>query len=736
MRFPFCGSLLTLFVAASACGGPEDEASPAPADASAELAATAPPSLAAAELRRQEAARAPEPEAAAPSLADAHEIVVQTLDEGGMPLAGVPVGWSADAEHARSRAEAVLSSGLSGTARIRLPPEDDGVRRWIHALVLAPEPLRVAVPDGDLGEEPLRLVVPPVGGIRVEVDLPASGALRASLTSVAADSSRPSFRFGSRPTQWRAIGPDGALFEAVALGLPVEVQLWSEQGGGHHVRRFDGPVAPGQIVVCRVSEEGFPALAGRVLDEAGVPTADAWYRVVLRSSSARRSTRLLTDAEGRFRIELEETSGWESLSLLPWIAGRSAGFSDEDEEDPSRWIHQPLPPEVHERLDLGDLQLGPAPLLAAGRVTDRSGAPVPGIQLQVQSRMMQRADGEDLYFELDRARATSDADGAFRIYGEAPKEPVRLTAFSPEHLPPPPLPFLAGDSRLALTIHRAGSLTGSVVFPPGLERIGIVVSLHPPPAGTRCEADVIPNREGRGSFLWRPLPPGLYEVRFQIGSGYEPFHVVPGVLVEAGAPPADPRLRDVRLEDHLRLAELRLRTADGSPVPERAMLYTIAPGGRGAHGKGLVPKEGVVRLLCRPEAPADVAIAADGFLTLMLPGFSGSGEAWLTPAFDLIVRVSGSEPLRNEFGDFVLHAQWFEADGSPALLAHSARDDGLYILGEGRESALPVSRPVELRLTWRIPGADGTWRSVEAARAAVHADDAGRVLTVAPPVPR
>jgi hypothetical protein len=660
-------------------------------------------------------------------------VLVQTVDTEGRPLQGIPLVWGERADAARPIGEAVFTTGLAATARIDLPDPGEHPRVWVHALVLAERRICEPIPDATVDEAPLRLTVPSHGIVRIDVDPGIPDVERVSLTvaRTAAEIGIRSFDGRSLPHQWRDVQDATATFEHVALGLNLEVQVWGESGGGRHPRKFAGPVAPGQTVVFRLSEAGVPALSGRILDPSGAPMTAKRFRVKLESSSMNRGFSLRTNDAGRFRIELEDR-GLRSLTLLP-MEERATGSFGSEQEDYSRRVRRMLPAEVHGDLDLGDLRLEPSPILAAGRVTDRSGVPISGVNLHVEVLLMERPGTEDVFDGVQDARAVSGEDGSFTVFGDPPQSRVRLTAYSQEHLAPPPLPFLAGDEQLLVVVHRAGALAGSVLFPDRLERVGIVASLHPPPAGQQAEVDVTPNRDGRGSFRWRPLPPGVYDLRLQIGEGYEPFHVVPGVTVTEGEAKEDPRLRDVRIEDFLDLAEIRLRTADGSPLPGMVTLYTMAAVGNGASGKGVPVKDGLVRMLCRPEAPADVAIGADGFQVVLLPAFAGSTDAVLTPAFDLVVRVTGSEPLRNEHGGYQLLDQWFTPDGEVALLAGSARSRGAHEPDASREIRVRVQRPGELRLMWSLPQPDAKWTLVAGPRILVEAGDAGRVVEIPAP---
>lgn len=665
------------------------------------------------------------------------EVWVRTVDEAGRPVSGIPVGFGWSAERAHSETLGVTAAP-DALARIRIPPPQPDRDRFVHALLLGPSAASAPVPDAIDFDRPIDVVLPAHGAVRVEVEEAISMYTQCVLDR--ADEQPVDPRFGHREGGlWSEVREGVVDYPCVALGQPLLVTLRQQHGSSAIERAVAGPTRAGEVVIVRMSAGSEPALVGRLLEPSGEPLAAAVCSIKLLSEGSNAGRMLTTGNDGRFRIELDAQSVQGMMKEMTLRLDRpnpQQGWgSGSFVTDLSRRVRITLPAQIEAgAYDLGDLRLEAAPVLVAGRVSNRSGEPVAGVNLHVQQALFVHANGESTYGELDEASAISTEDGSFTVFGDPPDAALQLVAHERSYLSPPPVPFLAGDPNLQLIVHRAGAIEGSVIFPVGLQRLGITIALDPAAPGQRAELSVSPNLDGRGTFRFSTLTPGEYELRFQIGRKHSPFHVVSGIVVTEGDPQRDPRLTEVDIASYLSLATIRLRTSDGSPLPDMVMVHTFDGEGNGVHGTGVPPTDGVVSVLCRPEAPADLAITAKGFQNVFLPALRGDLEVVLTPVFQVVLRVANEKALDTPHGKCFLQVNWRVPPGVPTLLPtlRGAAERTLRLAG--REGNLTVAYPCEVEFRWNVPRGDGSWTTREGAIVTLHGGDAGRVIELPSPL--
>lgn len=250
-------------------------------------------------------------------------------------------------------------------------------------------------------------------------------------------------------------GSDGAFSVS---GLPLdEIFSWDVTSPEHEDARGTlGGETRLEVVLARAQR-----VSGRLVDEEGLPVADAPFNVSYTKSTVTRSAegheRRHTSVEGhRERVVSGEDGTFSFFRHLPFevqVAPGRVGYL------PQTRVLEPLG-DAAERgeLDLGDLVLRKGRTLT-GRVSAAgSGEPVEGARLEAVWRT---GEGGSVGTE----RSTSEPDGSFRVAGILPGPEVVLTArkegFAPRTVKVDP----EADS-VDLVLGRGGRVEGRVCGSP------------------------------------------------------------------------------------------------------------------------------------------------------------------------------------------------------------------------------------------------------------------------------
>lgn len=478
--------------------------------------------------------------------------------------------------------------------------------------------------------EPIELRMPEHGSVEVRILQKDGQALAkaafAELSLLQDDD------FGSyTPVQeFRVKVRDGvARFAPVAVGQQVCARAWLPDESLIGVAIGPGPGTAGATAILDLREDvGEPFLTGRLIGVDGEPLTNAhlgWHwsgdtgvfdpfgsdRLSIRESSLR------TNAEGRFRLELEasaiESGKQESLTLVQKLENQSGASV-------SVILVGPLP---LGEIPLGDLRLSQATLLAAGTVMDESGAALAGIPLI--ARLQDKNGKADLFGSIEYGEVISAADGSFELRGTAGSERLLLCAENHEYWCEY-VPITQGQSGIRLVLHRFGSLRGRVVAEPSANLSGIRVALRavepPDPHG----GSSITNLDGDLDFHFQPVRPGLYELVVTRGSGAIPLRVIENLLVVADEACADPRLKPLDLTGMLESFSIRAVASDGLPIKE---FHVIARRDEEYFSNGGSGEEGV--LVPRSPSPQDLFVGARGYLTVRLQAVMSDQIVTLQP---------------------------------------------------------------------------------------------------------
>ncbi len=285
-------------------------------------------------------------------------------------------------------------------ARMETPPELAPVARDGAAPVPPPAPGSVLVQllteDGS----------PAADGTRVRLQVLGAGAPRPALNRSWAPAGGVTAKIDSGQ----------ARFEGVELGR--ELELDAAVGLARARASVAGPRSSGESVLVVLRLEPYLArLVFRALDPSGQPVRGDVQLEIRRWSEDRTNSNMgnrTTDDGGRFELELEAALPAGERRELEVRAHPLVGRVD---------LSQSFPPE---RIDMGDLVLARAPLLADGRVVDGSGKPLPNVTISCRAALATWRVGAP----PSHASTVTDELGEFELYGFVDAPEVVLSALA------------------------------------------------------------------------------------------------------------------------------------------------------------------------------------------------------------------------------------------------------------------------------------------------------------------
>lgn len=371
------------------------------------------------------------------------------------------------------------------------------------------------------------------------------------------DAPSPSFWMGPFTA---AVSNGRACFPFVPVGLTARLATSPD---APFVRDFvdtpplrsGGEVRTVELTLSRLK----PRLSLRLIDAAGAPAAGSVFEVceVGRGhlhGSDRDEKPLTADSLGRLRLDLERFGRGD--------AGRTIRLISKAE--PPRFVEVPVSVDaVPRHLDLGDVMLQVAPVIAAGRVVNGAGAAIEGARVTAVVRDF------DTSCALEDSKNVSDTLGRFELRGVGFEGSMALA------VRPPPgyrngdaVEAVVGARDLEIVLDRSRSLCGEVRVDAGLEALDGRLFAYPVDAAGAVLADGAPvhggTATGAATYRFVDLRRAPIEMKFVLTTETEPIFVmnVPTARDEGDvmAPSAD-------LRGKLRLHRLTVVDSGGRPVP-------------------------------------------------------------------------------------------------------------------------------------------------------------------------
>lgn len=614
------------------------------------------------------------------------EIRARVLDVSGATVSGVRVALRQFWDDTSYFDHGAALSGSDGIARLRhlrhlVGGDWDFDARYAVAI---DEPLLASV------HVEIDVVRPP--SETLDLRLPASGSVQVELEAAPPESwvALEVFDLDENPDEiererefdtWLPLEDGKAHFGCVEAGRQLLVWLRSrnfEAPVDDVLRR--GPRAQGESVVLRLQAKPQGAtFAGRAVDEQGAPLVDMDFTADLYDVQQNRREHVLresgrTESDGRFVFSTaEDVSSATQLELNlrdernVALGGARASF---------------VPAAAGSTVELGDVRLVATSVLAAGRVLDVEGQPVPRAWVDVHEAVHRtRRDGSvRTSWERRSSPVLADDEGHFVVRGERKAASIGLRARS-NGASSPLREFAAGSSEVELRLEHSGAIAGRLQLPPSLSTDFVWVKAV---RKTPAVGDLLPQRDQwarpdtTGEFVLRGLALGAYDVRVVTSGGEREIGAVENVPVAESGETRDPRL------DPLDLSGLEFRTVtvlapDGKPPPD-AVAFTAQGGEADSESHWISQGKLLVGL-----NDSTLWIVAQGCMIERFEPASGVDVVKLRPAANVRLQLQG--PLAPPPDSHELHA-WISGRGEPGFLVDQAADwlgvDGAQIEGTVR----------------------------------------------------
>lgn len=424
---------------------------------------------------------------------------------------------------------------------------------------------------------------------------------------------------GSDPS---TVGPSalGEFMDSAARHR--EQQLVLPEVGGTAAAEGTRTVATSSI------EHSDVTLAGRLRDVRGKLLANevAMATLVLGTGGpgSRRATRLDTDEQGRFRLQLPSmaTESAERSVIFNWYPSHAR--SRRPRQAPAQVTTLALRTVSQEGThELGDVRLAGLESVVRGRAIDASGRPVAGAHIALESEWPSPLPGVDATWrEIQGARALSNANGCFEVHGvapanEGPRPKVRVHGWKPGLCSGARCTVESGECTLVLAA--TGSVAGSVLPHPRYPLSGVTVAL------TRVSPASDIQQEPRGGITRRlsPEPDGTFEFdglkpgnwSFELRARTPaPLLVVGEIEVGAGEANRHPRIQALELARWMGVAELEVVDSDDKLLHWATARLRPRDGTQGSSMTALASRPGAFLVPFGAEPP-EVVVRCPGFAT-------------------------------------------------------------------------------------------------------------------------
>lgn len=365
-----------------------------------------------------------------------------------------------------------------------------------------------------------------------------------------------------------AINNGVARFEPVRVGGELELAISGEDDSSQ-TQRIRAPARQGEVVTAQHRDpRSALVLRARLVDEQGAVLAE-------RDVKCRYTAKRPIDPG---MLESEQKSDVQGYVRFPLGSDRAQGeertleFKVEDPDSNVRSARIELAaayaPGEH---DLGDVRLALPPVVAAGRVVDAQGAPVPRAAVIASFEQSgSRGGGKG------RARTLSRGDGSFEVRADWICDEVTLNASLSLALAPR-VRVPRGAQGVELVLHASGWIDGRLLLDPAVASTRPRVHARRSDKGD-SEDERSPGRPTNrtqvqldGTFRLEPLEPGRYDLDVMGDQQFDPLVSFAGFDVPSGAGCADPRLPGIDLRGKLTAFRLELVPPD----PSDAVLGTL-----------------------------------------------------------------------------------------------------------------------------------------------------------------
>jgi len=608
--------------------------------------------------------------------------LARATDALGAPIQGLWIGLHGGARRELMRAR-TDAQGLARFEHARYAmSRSDGEEFELLPRALLAAPVRATWSGLVPPAEPTELRLPRLGLVEVALRDPADEAWAPWDESAwvreaqAVPTAQPTHAQASVGLDTR--GEDGLRTHA-QHGLTVEACLSSMAIEEPITALGEHPVRAGELLrIELVLGAVHPIARMRLVDARGAPLPNELVEVrrqIARGGQHSTSiARMSSDARAQLLVPLSPPSAGARrvLSIALPRDERLQAVLEVPDEPLRGWI------------ECGDVQLVQAPVLAAGRVVDSTGAPVAGARVDVQTATMRmassRADAAWNFAAGPSWSVQSDADGTFALHSFERPERVRAAAKSGGA-------YLAlanwvegepGRSDYELALPAATKVEGRVLLPEGLRADELQLVLKRAGgsgSGPRLAVD--------GSWSASGLEPGTWTIEARPSSAPEVLASVEVELV------ADQTVRAVDL-DLREVRVLRIEIVDEGGEPIDAQGSYSAPRAKRAHD--LYAARGRARIVTAL-ARVDASFEAPGRLRATAIDVQDGARVELARGLPLRVRLRDASVLPS--APWVLVA-WLSGGGGEA--AFDVAGEALVLGARAGEQRLQVGLRERARL--------------------------------------
>lgn len=388
--------------------------------------------------------------------------------------------------------------------------------------------------------------------------------------------------------------------------------------------------------------EGEIVITGRVLDDLGEPRTWAELIVTLQCRDDRGDARVATERlysnkQGRF--SLRPNVGEWTLEWMELLHGRLD--APDRLETRVGGEGRRLARGVN---DLGDVVLARPPLLVRGVVVDAFGAPVPRAHVAAAREL----EEGDVLYEGGAARgqfadllglvALTDRNGAFELRGHVSARRIRVRATSRAAIADTSLVCPVGEPRARLCLTLGGSLRGTVLVEPHLDRVPLELELVPETTQRSLQVEYYWDRR---TFHRELIPPGPARLHVRLVGQTQVFHSIEGVQILPGEECRDPRLDPLDLRGLLLEVKVVVQDTNGELLHDAEVEFLSTPS-KLSSGRS----NGATHTLLGLAPSFDLVAWAPGYLAQDLRGVDSDRVVQLEPGAPLTVRVEGAGTLQ------------------------------------------------------------------------------------------
>jgi hypothetical protein len=322
-------------------------------------------------------------------------------------------------------------------------------------------------------------------------------------------------------------------------------------------------------------------------------------------------------------------------------------------------------------------------LICSGKVVDEAGKAIPGSVVALGSATSFTPGffaaigvGQHLLGGLATA-----SDGSFELRNTSPsqKDKLSLQAQAPGHVLPRQVQFRPGAQGLRIVIHRAGSVSGSLILPPGLDRTWLMVGLLDEKGGKLVSRIKLNGMGSPCSWTLKPIPAGRYTLRVGYLTMDQSLVEFPGIEVSAGHECRDVHFQNLDLRGFLEVICVRV-------VPERpkgplqcTVLCRRSGGAIDRSGRTIKLEPYGMAELVIPTAGADLTVKAAGYKQIHRPRVTEDTTFELER---LATLPRGQIQLAGGFPKNLAANIWMElvpaVGGGPGIAAESFSLEGSY----------------------------------------------------------